>query len=162
MEEMHQHKVAQMIKSAEGSAGLLHKISKPTAWRRGTQILVKEEECARLLDRCEAKRKEWAKHWLCDEEVQNVEEKPWKNEWRNARGSTAKANRVPLGKSVEIVQSKHRSWVRRLSRQDPSRFNNRNERKIVEFWEKGGAEWKMAATSMHDDVLRDSEEFYEF
>ena len=25
MEEMHQHKVAQMIKSAEGSAGLLHK-----------------------------------------------------------------------------------------------------------------------------------------
>ena len=34
MEEMHQHKVAQMIKSAEGSAGLWHKISKPTAWRR--------------------------------------------------------------------------------------------------------------------------------
>ena len=33
MEEMHQHKVAQMIKSAEGSAGLLHKISEPTAWR---------------------------------------------------------------------------------------------------------------------------------
>ena len=33
MEEMHQHKVAKMIKSAEGSAGLLLKISKPTAWR---------------------------------------------------------------------------------------------------------------------------------
>ena len=31
MEEMHQHKVAQMSKSAEGSAGLLHKISKPRA-----------------------------------------------------------------------------------------------------------------------------------
>ena len=28
MEELHQDKVAQMIKSAEGSAGLLHKISK--------------------------------------------------------------------------------------------------------------------------------------
>ena len=28
MEEMHQHKVAQTIKSADGSAGLLHKISK--------------------------------------------------------------------------------------------------------------------------------------
>ena len=38
MEDMHQHKVAQMIKSAEGSAGVLHKISKPTAWRRGVQI----------------------------------------------------------------------------------------------------------------------------
>ena len=38
MEDMHQHKVAHMIKSAEGSAGVLHKISKPTAWRRGVQI----------------------------------------------------------------------------------------------------------------------------
>ena len=75
MEEMHQQKVAQMIKSAEGSAGLLHKISKPRTWRRGAQILEKEEEDARLLDRCEAKRKEWAKHWQCDEELQNVEKK---------------------------------------------------------------------------------------
>ena len=39
MEEMHHHKVAQMIKSAEGSAGLLDKISKPAAWRGGAQIL---------------------------------------------------------------------------------------------------------------------------
>ena len=31
MEDMHQHKVTQMIKSAEGSTGLLYKISKPTA-----------------------------------------------------------------------------------------------------------------------------------
>ena len=38
-EDMHQHKVAQMIKSAEGSAGLLHKLTKPAAWRGGTQIL---------------------------------------------------------------------------------------------------------------------------
>ena len=43
-----------MMKSAEGSAGLLHDITKPTAWRGGTQILKKEEEDARLLDRCEA------------------------------------------------------------------------------------------------------------
>ena len=35
---------------------------------------------ASLLDRCEAKRKDWAKHWQCDEEVQNVEEKLLKNE----------------------------------------------------------------------------------
>ena len=59
MKEMHQQKVEQVIKSAEGSAGLLHEITKPTPWRRGAQILEKEEEDARLLDRCEAKRKEW-------------------------------------------------------------------------------------------------------
>ena len=56
MEEMHQHKVAQMIESAEGSAGLLHKISKPTAWWRGVQILANVEEDARLLDRCAANK----------------------------------------------------------------------------------------------------------
>ena len=56
MEEMHQQKVTQMMKSVEGSAGLLHK---PTARRGGAQILKKEEEDdARLLDRCEAKREE--------------------------------------------------------------------------------------------------------
>ena len=66
MEEVHQHKVAQMIKSEEESAGLLHKISKPTPGWRGVQILVNEED-AKLLDRCEAKRKEMAKHWQCDE-----------------------------------------------------------------------------------------------
>ena len=61
MEEMHHHKVAQMIESAEGSAGLLHKILMLATWRGGAQILVNEEKDARLLDRCEAKRKEWAK-----------------------------------------------------------------------------------------------------
>ena len=34
MEGMHQQKVTQMIESAEGSAGLLHKITKPTAMER--------------------------------------------------------------------------------------------------------------------------------
>ena len=38
-----------MIKSAEGSAGFLHKITKPAAWRGGAQILEKEEEDVRLL-----------------------------------------------------------------------------------------------------------------
>ena len=61
LEEMHQRKVEKMIKSAEESACLLYKITKPTMWRGGVQILEKDEEDARLLDRCEAKRKEWSK-----------------------------------------------------------------------------------------------------
>ena len=67
MEELHQLRESQMIKSADGSAALLHKITKPTAWRRGAQILKKEED-VRLSDRCEANKKEWAKHWQCDEQ----------------------------------------------------------------------------------------------
>ena len=70
MEEMRQRKVAQKNNSAEGSSRLLHKISKPTAWRGGPEILTEGED-VRLLDCCEAKGEEWAKHWQCNEEVQN-------------------------------------------------------------------------------------------
>ena len=68
--EGHQQKVTQMLKSADGSAWLLRKTTLPTAWRGRVHIL--EEEDARTMDRCEAKRKEWAKHWRCDEDVQKV------------------------------------------------------------------------------------------
>ena len=70
MEEMHQRKVEDFS----------HKNTMPTMWRGGVQILKKEEEDARLLDRCEAKRKQWAKHWQCDEEIQNMQNKLWRNE----------------------------------------------------------------------------------
>ena len=53
---MHQRKVQNAIKSAEGSAGLLHKMKKPTIWRGGVQILRKEEEDANVLERCDAKK----------------------------------------------------------------------------------------------------------
>ena len=53
-EEMDQQKVAQMIKSAEGSAGLVHKITKSTTWRGGAQMAVgplcsKEERVGKAL-----------------------------------------------------------------------------------------------------------------
>ena len=32
------------------------------------------------MDRCEEKRKEWARHWQCDDNVQYRENKPQKNE----------------------------------------------------------------------------------
>ena len=51
--------MSQMIKSADRSAGLLRKITEPTAWKGGGQILEKEEEDAKTLARCEEKRKEW-------------------------------------------------------------------------------------------------------
>ena len=59
MEDMHQQRVNQMIKSAEGSAGLLYKITKPTAWRGGAQILKKEDEDARLVDTVKQRGKNW-------------------------------------------------------------------------------------------------------
>ena len=40
---------------------------------RGVRILKEEEEDARLMDRCEEKRKEWARRWQCDANMQNQE-----------------------------------------------------------------------------------------
>ena len=80
MKDMTQQKVTHMIESAEGGAGLLHKITERASWRGGAQILKKEEQDARFLDRCEAKMKEWAKHRQCSESVRNLEDKPLKNE----------------------------------------------------------------------------------
>ena len=48
---MHQHRVNQMIKSAEGSAGLLHKITKPPAWRGGAPILKKKKKKQKRMSR---------------------------------------------------------------------------------------------------------------
>ena len=61
----------QGVRSAEGGTGLLHEITKPTAWRGGVQILKEEEQDARPMDRCEERRKEWARHWHCDANAQN-------------------------------------------------------------------------------------------
>ena len=55
MEESHQQRVNQMIKSVEGSVGFLYKFTKLTVWRGGVEVLKEEEEDARLLDRCEGK-----------------------------------------------------------------------------------------------------------
>ena len=112
-----------MIKSAEGSAGLLHKIAKPTMWRGGVQILKREEEDARLLDLCEAQKKEWAKHWQCDETVENVEDKSWNNE-------ELKKLEDALEKHLVRTKQKQEWDATDSTRKFPSR------REIVEFLEK--------------------------
>ena len=76
MEEMHQQKVSQMIKKCRRWCWAFTQ-----AWRGGVQILKEIAEDAKLLDRCEAKKKNGQeRHWQCGEDVQNMEDKPWKNE----------------------------------------------------------------------------------
>ena len=68
--------MSQMIKSADGSAGFCTRSPSPRHGEEGCIFLKKkEEEDARQMDRCEAKRKKWARHWQCDENVQNMEDK---------------------------------------------------------------------------------------
>ena len=162
MEEMHQKKVEQMIKSAEGSAGLLHKVTRPTPWSGGAQILKKGEEDVKFLDRCEAKRKEWSIHWQCNEQVQNTQDKPWRNdELRRWEEALARLNESELGKGIKKVQGKDRSGMRRLPSQSSFGLDKRNEWRNCGIYGESGAEWQVAATSMHNDVLPDSEECHE-
>ena len=68
----HQKTVSHMIKEDDGSAGVLHKIAVPMAWRGG-QVLQKEEKDPKPSARCEETRQERAKHWQCGREVQHHE-----------------------------------------------------------------------------------------
>ena len=128
-----------MIKSAEGSAGLLLKTTMSTPWRGGAQILEKEED-ARLLDRCEAKRKKWAKHWQCDEDVQNLEDKPWKNEEMRRmeealrlKEELEKASRMYKAKTGVGCDGFHPKVLLDLTKETRG-----------EILGEGGAEWQMA------------------
>ena len=76
-------------------------------WRGGVQILENEEEDARLLDRCEAKRTELSKHWQCDVEVQSMQDMPWRNE-ELRKGEEALSR---------LYKAKNRSGMRRIPHQ---------------------------------------------
>ena len=120
------------------------------------QILKKEEE-ARLLDRCEAKRKEWAKHSQCDESVQNVEDKPWANEeLKKLEEALPRLKECDLEKSIWIVQSKNWSGMRRIPPESSLGLDKRKKKGNCRVPGQGGTEWQMAATSLQDDVLLDS------
>ena len=139
-EEMRQRKVKKMIESAEGSTGLLHKITKPTMWRRGVQILKKEEEeDARLLDRCEAERKEWAKHWQSNEEIQNMQDKQWR---RLKEGDLEKASRLCKAKTGVGCHGFHPKVLVDLTKEIGG--------EIVEFLEKVEqcGKWRQQACTM--------------
>ena len=147
MEEMHQHKVAQMIKSAEGSAGLLHKITKPTAWKGQTQMLKKEEEDARLWDCCEAKREAWAKHWQCDESVQNVEDKPRENEeLKRLEEALPRLKGCDLEQVSRLYKAKTGVGCDGFHPKVPG-FDKRNKRRSGGILG-GGTKWKMGATKL--------------
>ena len=162
MEEMHQRKVENMIKSAEGSAGFLRKITKPTMWRGGMQILKDEEEDARLLDGCEAKKKEWAKHWLCEEEIQNMQSKPWRNdELKECEEALPRLKEGDLDTASRLYKAKTGVGCEGFHSKVPLDLTQETRGGIVEFLEESGAEWPVATTSLHNDVLLDSEECHE-
>ena len=117
---------------------LLHKITKPAARRGGAQTLKKEEEDGKLLHRCEAKMKEWSKHWQCDESVQNLEDKPWTNEEiKKLEEALPRLKECELEKASRL-QSQNRSRMRRLPPQSSPGFDTKQEEKSWKMQNKVG------------------------
>ena len=93
--------------------------------------------------------------------MQNVEDKLWKKEELiNLEEALPRLKECELEKSVEIVQSKNRSGMRRLPPKRSPGFDKRNEGRNRGVLGEGGTKVKVAATSMHD-VLLDTEEYHE-
>ena len=97
MEVEQQKLFSRMIKSAGGRTGHVHKITKPTAWRGGVQMLKDEEEDGQPSARCEEKKKEWAKHWQCDTKVQDLNDHPWRHEELKSLEKAAKSDKAETG-----------------------------------------------------------------
>ena len=72
-EEYHLKLDSRMVARAEGAAGFLCTKSRKRAsvGRVGETTPMK---------RCEEKREDWARHWQCDTEAQDMEDEPWRSE----------------------------------------------------------------------------------
>ena len=116
------------------------------------QILVNEEEDARLLDRCAAKRKELAKHSQCDEEVQNVEEKSWKNEeLRSAEEALPRPKECLLERVSRLYKAKTGVGCDGFHPEVPLDLTKETRGELVEFQEKveeSGKWQQQACTTM--------------
>ena len=159
MEVEHQKLVSRMTQHCWWrNRSFLHKITTPTAWRGGVQILKEYEEDVKPSARCEEKRKELATHWQCDTEVQNLQDKPWGHEELRS-----------VEEGMPRVKGK-RGITRQRQEQGADGFHPKNPldytKKQEEKWSggiigDGGAVCEMPVASMHDDVLLDSKERHE-
>ena len=79
--------------------------------------------------------------------MQNVEEKPWKNEeLRKLEEALQRRKECHMEDVSRLYKAKNRSRV-----WGSSGLNKRNERKNRGVLGEGGAKWIVAATSMHYD-----------
>ena len=104
------------------------------------------------------RRRRWAKHWQCNEEVQNAKDKPWKNEKlrkldkalpRLKEGDLEKASRMKA--KTGGCDGFHPKVLLDLTK----------ETSYCGILGDGGAEWQIPATGLHNDVLSDPEGCHE-
>ena len=110
------------------------------------------------MGRCEAKRKEWAKHWQCDEIMQIMEDKRWKYEvLKRLEEALPRVKECELKKLSRLYKAKTGVVCDGFHPKVPG-FDERNEGRSGGILGIGGTRREMAATCLHNDVLLDPEE----
>ena len=128
MEEMHQRKVQKMVKSAAGSPGLLHKITKANdVEERSTDPEEKgrRRECAGTL---RSKKKKNGQN-ICSamRKLRSMQKKPWRNEeLKECEEALPRLKEGDLEKASRLYKAKNRCGMRRIPNLE---LNERNERK---------------------------------
>ena len=103
-----------------------------------------------------------AKHWQCNEDVQNLEDTPWIiKELKKLEEALPRLKECELEEVSRLYKAKIgvgcHGWHPKISL-DLTRETVARDRGVLG---EGGANWKMAATSVHNDVLLDSEEYHD-
>ena len=94
--------------------------------------------------------------------MQNVENKPWTNEeLKKLEEALPRSKECDLETVSRLYKAKVRSGMRRLPPERSLGLDKRNKRRNRGVSGKGETKWKMAAASLHDDVLLDTEECHE-
>ena len=108
------------------------------------------------------KRKEWSKHWHCNEEIQNMHDKPWRNdELEKSEEALPRLKGCDLEKVTRLYKAKTGVGCDGFHPKAALDLTKETTGKIVEFLERVEQSGKRAATSLHNDVLLDSEEYHE-
>ena len=128
-----------MIKSAEGSAGLLHKITKPAAWRGGAQILENGQSIGSVT-----------------KSVQYLEDKPWTSEdLKKLEEALPRLKECDLEKASRLYKAKAGVGCDGFHPEVPLDLTKERAEVVELTLGKSIAKWKMAATTLHDDFLFD-------
>ena len=91
-----------------------------------------------------------------------MEEKPWKNEeLRSAEDALPRLKECHLEEVSRLYKAKKGVGCHGFHPKFSLDLNERNKGRNRGVPREGGAEWKVAATSLYDDVFLDSEECHE-
>ena len=90
-----------------------------------------------MSERCEAKRKEWAKHWQCDENVKKLEDNPWKREeMKKSEEALPRQKGCALEKVSKLYKAKTGVGCDGFHTKVPLDVKKETKGNIVEFLEK--------------------------